>query len=114
MWPRSSGTIPMTDWLLFRNSLRDLVRARRLVMTALLVALPAALAFLWRTTQGRDFKPEVAYNSLEAGLVFGFTLVILCVIFGSGVLSQDLEERTIVYLLTRPVPRWRILLAKFA
>jgi hypothetical protein len=41
-------------------------------------------------------------------------LPILAVVFGTGVISQEMEQKTIVYLLTRPVPRWRILLAKFA
>jgi ABC-2 type transport system permease protein len=56
--------------------------------------------------------PEI-YNTLAAGLVFGFILTILSVLYGTGALSQEIEGRTIVYLLTRPMPRWRILLAKF-
>jgi ABC-2 type transport system permease protein len=83
-------------------------------MAAPLVLLPAALALFWRTVAPRDrFVPEVAYNTLSGTLVFGFILVILAVLFSTGVVSQELEGRTIVYLLTRPVPRARILLAKF-
>src|SRR5262249_46262128 len=106
---------PMSDWLLFRYALRDLLRLRKLLATALLVALPPLIALLWRSTSGtrHPFDPAVAYNTLSGGLVFGFTLVILAVIFATGAVSQDVEQRTIVYLLTRPVPRWRILIAKF-
>src|SRR5205807_8489593 len=43
----------------------------------------------------------------------GFILVILAVVFGTGVVSQEVEQKTIVYLLTRPVPRWRILAMRF-
>src|SRR5438067_10922422 len=46
--------------------------------------------------------------------VFGFILVILAVVFASGVVSEEVQQKTIVYLLTRPTPRWRILLAKFS
>jgi ABC-type transport system involved in multi-copper enzyme maturation permease subunit len=47
-------------------------------------------------------------------LIYGFVLVILSVIFGTGVISQEVEQKTIPYLLTRPMPRWRIALAKLA
>jgi ABC-2 type transport system permease protein len=104
----------MTEWLLFRNALRDQFKPARLAGTVLLVALPAALALLWRLMARSRFEPEVAYNTLAALLVFGFALVMLAVIFATNTISQDLEDKTIVYLLTRPVPRWRILLAKFA
>jgi ABC-2 type transport system permease protein len=104
----------MSDFLLFRGALRDLVRPKRLLAAAPLVVLPAALALLWRgMARAGSFQPEVVYNTLAGGLIFGFTLVILSVLFGTGVVSQEIEQRTIVYLLTRPVPRARILLAKF-
>ena len=103
------------DLFLLRTALHDVVRPRRLVAALLLTVLPAAIALLWRSlaTPGR-FAPADAYNSLAANLVFGFILTILSVIYGTAVVSQEIEQRTIVYLLTRPVPRWRILLAKFA
>jgi ABC-2 type transport system permease protein len=103
----------MTDLLLFWTALRDSMRFRKLVATALLVALPAVIAVCWRLL-AKKFVPADVYNSLAGGLIFGFTLIILAVIFATSAVSQELEQRTIVYLLTRPVPRWRILLAKFA
>jgi ABC-2 type transport system permease protein len=103
----------MTDILLFRTALRDQMRVGRLMWTALLVVLPPLLALIWRMVSRKEFDPAIAYNTLCGGLVFGFTLTILSVIFATSAVSQDLEGRTIVYLLTRPVPRWRILLAKF-
>jgi ABC-2 type transport system permease protein len=102
----------MSDLTLFRNALKDLMRAKKLGAALLLAALPTVIAAIWRAS-ARDFPPDVAYNTLEAGLVFGFTLVILSVVFGTGVLAQEIEQKTIVYLLTRPIPRWRLLLIKF-
>jgi ABC-2 type transport system permease protein len=104
----------MTDWLLFRGALRDLVQPKRLLAAMPMVALPALLAVLWRlVARAGRFDGEAAYALLAGGLLFGFTLVILSVLFGTGVVAQELEQRTIVYLLTRPVARARILLAKF-
>lgn len=103
------------DLFLLRTAVRDALRPRRLGVALLLAVLPAAVGLLWRGIAGRnDFVPGDVYNTLAATLVFGFILTLLSVIYGTGVVTQEIEGRTIVYLLTRPVPRWRILLAKFA
>jgi ABC-2 type transport system permease protein len=104
----------MVDLFLFRTALKDLMHPKKLVGALVLIALPTLIAVLWRTNgSASDFKPEMAYNTLSAFIVFGFILVILSVIFSTGVIAQEIEQKTIVYLLTRPVPRWRIILMKF-
>ena len=104
----------MSDFYLFRNAIRDLLRPRRLAAALVLGALPAVVAGVWRATaKAGGFNAEVVYNALAGNLIFGFILVILAVIFGTGVISQEIEQKTITYLLTRPMPRWRIALAKF-
>jgi len=105
----------MSDLFLFRTALRDAIRPKRLTAALLLALLPAVIGLIWRSlTPAGEFQPDEAYGRLATGLVFGFILTILSVIYGTGVVSQEIEQRTIVYLLTRPIPRWRILLAKFA
>lgn len=104
----------MRDAVLFLSALRDLTRPRRLLVAALLTALPAAVALLLRiVVDPGNFRPLAVYNVLVPGLVFGFILVILAVLFGTGVVSQEIEQKTIVYLLTRPIPRWRLLLPRY-
>ena len=48
-----------------------------------------------------------------SGAKSSLSRTLLACVFGTSVVSQEMEQQTIVYLLTRPVPRWRILLAKF-
>jgi ABC-2 type transport system permease protein len=105
----------MTDLLLMRVALREALRPRRLLIAAILTLLPPAVGLLWRLSAGGSagFDPGDVYDSLEVGLVFSFVLTILSVVYGTGVVAQELEQRTIVYLLTRPLPRWRLLLARF-
>jgi ABC-type transport system involved in multi-copper enzyme maturation permease subunit len=104
----------MSDWMLLANSLRDALRPRRLATTLLLVLLPALVGFTWRSLaeEGR-YNPDETYNSIAVNMVFGFILTILCVVHGTNALLREIEGRTIVYLLTRPMPRWRILVVKY-
>lgn len=104
----------MSDLLLFRFAVRDQLRSKKVVAALVLVLLPGLFAVLQRFADPQEFHPEVVYNVLSASVVFGFVLVMMSVVFGTGVVSQEIEQKTIVYLLTRPVPRWRILLVKFA
>src|SRR5687767_6254221 len=105
----------MIDFYLFKTALRDLTRPKRVIAAMVLLFIPSALAFILKIRMNGDseLNPQVAYNMLTPAMVFGFILVILAVIFATGVVSQEVEQKTIVYLLTRPVPRWRILLMRF-
>lgn len=104
----------MIDLHLYQIALRDLVRVKRLVVSAILVFTPAVLALVVRAAMGERFDGTSTYEALVAEFVYGFVLVIMSVVFGTGVIAQELENKTMVYLLTRPLPRWRIVLAKFA
>ncbi|MDX1934688.1 MAG: ABC transporter permease [Capsulimonadales bacterium] len=104
----------MSDLLLLANALRDTFRPRRLIIALILLLLPPVLAVGWRLLSPRGaFVPGDVYDSLVSPFVFSVSLTILSVVYGTGVVSQEIEGKTIVYLLTRPFPRWRILLAKF-
>jgi len=104
----------MSDVFLLRSTLKDLFRVKKLIPIGMLVLLPALIALIWRSlVSDHSYNAGDVYNHLSELLVFGFLLVILACVFGTGVISQEVEQKTIVYLLTRPVPRWRILAMKF-
>ncbi len=102
----------MSDVYILRNTLKDLARPKKLFGAALLMLLPAILVLIQKSLS-TTFVPDDAYSLFAANLIFGFVLVIMAVFYGTGVIAQEIEQKTITYLLTRPVPRWRILLDKF-
>lgn len=105
----------MSDLTIFTNTLRDLLRAKKLAVIVVLLALSTGVATLWRiNTPAGEYKPDVVYNGLATVMIFSFILVILAIVFGTAIIAQEVEQKTIVYLLIRPVPRWRLLLMKFA
>lgn len=109
----------MAEFLIFRRAVRDVLSPRRLLLAGPLVLIPCLLAFTWRwlasiSPDSDAVAPELVYNTLSSGLIFGFVLVLLAVLFGTGIVSSEVESRTIVYLLTRPIHRARLLLSRFA
>jgi len=94
-------------------SVWDLLRARKL-LTLLLVGLAGpAFAMLVRLVAGSHFNSDIAYGLSVPLAVYSFTMILLSVIFASGIVSSEMVGKTIPYLLTRPIARWKILLAKW-
>lgn len=105
----------MIDRFLLDRTFRDLLRPKRLLTAVTLMLVPTLFAGLNRLASGRRaYGPTETYGIAISFLVFGFVLVILSLVFSTGIVAQEIEQKTIVYLLTRPVARWRILINKFA
>src|SRR5579872_4769333 len=105
----------MTDLHLFLNALRELVRPAKLAAAILLAGLGVLLAVLARASaDAGTFDPQATFNAISSVLIFAYMVTILSLVLATGLIGQEVEAKTIPYLLTRPVPRWRILLAKYA
>ena len=75
----------------------------------LLAALPVGVALLIRLSGG---QPNV--QTILDTLIVRTVMPLLALVLGTSVLGSELEDGTAVYLMVKPVPRWRILLAKMA
>ncbi len=84
-------------------------RTRLFVVLSLLAPLLQLLVVLFTSLPGMDFFNRTL-------LVFYLQLLVplLALFFGTSVVNDELDDKTLVYLVTRPVPRPAILLGKFA
>ncbi|MGV3618041.1 MAG: ABC transporter permease [Fimbriimonas sp.] len=96
---------------IFSQALREYLRLRRVLPWFMLAGICLLLAYLWKQLD-RTAQPIDQYASVSSMLVFRL-LALASAIFTTAILSQEVEQRTIVYLLTRPVPRWRLLLTRY-
>jgi ABC-2 type transport system permease protein len=96
---------------LYTLGLRQFINGKRWWIMALLFLLPAGLAILVRASQ-----PQATPRMLE--FVFVFMLIpialvpLVCLLYASGIIHDELEDQTITYLFIRPIPKWEIYLAK--
>jgi ABC-2 type transport system permease protein len=86
-------------------------RGIRLVVLAVLFALPIAFAMLIRHYQV-PYRPDRVESGLLFGLIFPVLVPLAALLLASGMVQDDVEEQTMTYLLIRPIPRWAIYLAK--
>lgn len=90
-------------------TLRSLLGRRRVW---LLVPLPAVLVGLaalghWSSPDNTDWVAPVVH-----GLGLSVVVPILALIIGASVVGSEIDDGTLVHLLTKPLPRREILLAK--
>jgi ABC-2 type transport system permease protein len=90
-------------------TLRGLLGRRRAVLMLLLAALPIFVGLVIRLGGGRADAAEI----LDA-LVVRTVLPLIALIVGTASIGSEIEDGTAVYLLVKPVERWRIALAKLA
>jgi ABC-2 type transport system permease protein len=75
----------------------------------LLASLPVVVALLIRAGGGHPNAPTILDT-----LLIRTVMPLLALVFGTAALGSELEDGTAVYLMIKPLARWRVLLAKMA
>jgi ABC-type transport system involved in multi-copper enzyme maturation permease subunit len=110
---RPRGVYPVGA--LFALSLRLLLRTKRVLLSAAILLTPVAFSLFWSLTGKPGFGDPLSLWGIILVLAYlGFIAPLSTLMFGATLIAAEQEERTLVYLLTRPVPRWLILLVKYA
>jgi ABC-2 type transport system permease protein len=94
-------------------TLRALLNRRRTLLLGLLGALLVGVTALYRLADPDGAESLQVTQRLLADFGLGVLLPLVAVIVGTSALGSELEDGTIVYLLARPVPRWRIAIVKW-
>ena len=97
---------------IFAHALKESSRFRRVAPWLFISVLCFLLAYNWR-----GFVPSATPTESYVSVVAMAAVRVLALgsaILTTAVIGQEIEGRTIVYLLTRPVPRWLLLIVRFA
>src|SRR5712692_3118451 len=108
----------------FDLSLGQMLWSRRSVFLALLVGGPVLLAVAIRATVALLPRAPLRINGAAVGgsALFGmmiwlvyirFIVPVLGVFYGTALIADEVDDKTITYLFTRPIPRRAVLLGKY-
>jgi ABC-2 type transport system permease protein len=109
---------------IFDLSLGQMLWSRRSVFLALLVGGPVLLAAAIRLGVMLEPRalPRVNGAALGGGAVFGIMIWVLYirviipvlgVFYGTALIADEVDDKTITYLFTRPIPRGAVLVGKY-
>ena len=107
----------------FDLALGEMLWSRRSVFLALVVGGPVIVALVLRIVDTLNL-PALRVNGVRVGgqVVFGmmiwflylrFIVPILGVFYGTALIADEVDDRTITYLFVRPIPRGAVLLGKY-
>jgi len=88
-------------------TLRGMLGRRRTVLLVLLAGLPVLVALLIRVSGGRPDADQVIDT-----LVVRFVMALVALVVGTAVIGSEIDDGTAVYLMIKPIARWRIALSK--
>jgi len=105
---------------LFVLSLRQMLGGKKIWIVGLFLALPVVLLTAVLAAAGFNF-PEQEGIDVEGLALSGFLYLMypqsLCILasllYGASLLAGEIEDKTLVYLFTRALPRWKVLLGKY-
>ena len=100
----------------FDLSLEAMVWSRRSLVMAALLGLPIVLAIVYRVLLGR-LPARVAsfdfYGNIVAYYYLRFALPVTALFYATALIADEVDGKTLTYLITRPVRRSAILIGKF-
>ena len=88
-------------------TLRGLLGRRRTILLALLAGLPVLIALLIRLSGGRPDADRILDT-----LVVRTVMPLVALIVGTAAIGSEIDDGTAVYLLIKPIPRWRMAASK--
>ena len=106
---------------IFDLSLGEMLWSRRTIFMLLVVGAPVVIALLLRLLVSLG-APILENTRMTGPAIFGlmiwvfylrFTVPVLGVFYGTSLMADEVEDKTITYLFTRPIRRGAVLFGKY-
>ncbi len=103
-----------TTAILFTAQMRRILYSKRALLCLLVAMVPISVATLVRLVSEREGPPPEIFLLVMIWLVLvQASIPMIALIVGSAAVAEEVEDRTITYLLTRPIPRGAILIGRW-
>jgi ABC-type transport system involved in multi-copper enzyme maturation permease subunit len=116
--PAVLGSLAATQRV-FDLSLGQMLWSRRTIFMALIVGLPVLVALLVRglvllgAPIDRTLAGPAIFGLMIWALYVHFSVPVLAMFYGTSLIADEVEDKTLTYLFTRPVSRGAVLVGKY-
>jgi ABC-2 type transport system permease protein len=107
----------------FDMSLGEMLWSKRTIFMMLIVSAPVIIAVALRTAQSMGVAPvRLNGERLNGAVIFGgmiwifflrFIVPVLGAFYGTSLIADEVDEKTITYLFTRPIRRGSVVIGKY-
>jgi ABC-2 type transport system permease protein len=120
--PKAPGFLT-SSLRVFDLSVSEMLWSRRTIFMALVVGAPVLISVILRLLDALGAPVFRVNGMMMAGPgIFGlmiwvfylrFTIPVLGVFYGTSLIADEVEDKTITYLFTRPIPKGAVLVGKY-
>jgi ABC-2 type transport system permease protein len=119
--PPAAPSLLTASFRIFDLSLGEMLWSRRTIFMLLVVGAPVAIAAFLRVLIALG-APILENTRMTGPAIFGlmiwvfylrFTVPVLGVFYGTSLMADEVEDKTITYLFTRPIRRGAVLFGKY-
>ncbi len=119
--PRAPGFV-QASLRIMDLSIGQMLWSRRTIFMALVVLGPVIIALVVRLITSLGVPTRINGQAMGGPAIFGliiwifylrFTVPVLGVFYGTALIADEVDDRTITYLFTRPIPRGAVLVGKY-
>jgi ABC-2 type transport system permease protein len=102
-----NGTVAWLTW-------RQMFANKRLYLAMIFSLAPLLVAVLFQMFSPNPAKDAHGfYLIMEKEIVIGTLLPLAAVVFGTTAFGGEVDDGTLLYLLVKPIARWRVVLSKY-
>jgi len=119
--PRAPGFV-QASLRIMDLSIGQMLWSRRTIFMALVVLGPVIIALVVRLVTSLGVPTRINGQTMGGPAIFGliiwifylrFTVPVLGVFYGTALIADEVDDKTITYLFTRPIPRGAVLVGKY-
>jgi len=121
--PSASPSFMYAASRVFELSIGEMLWSRRTVFMGLVVGFPVLAAIVLRLLSSLGVAPITVNNhGVDGPVIFGLmiwiffvriSVPVLGVFYGTSLIADEVEDKTITYLFSRPIPRGAVLVGKY-
>jgi ABC-type transport system involved in multi-copper enzyme maturation permease subunit len=116
-------TLVQGAFRVFDMSLGQMLWSRRTIFMAVAVGAPVVIALILRAidligmaglrVNGVPVSGPLLFGGMIWLLYLRFVVPVLGAFYGTSLVADEVEDRTLTYLITRPIPRGSVILGKY-
>jgi len=102
------------------HAFRTIFRGKKTVLIALAGFFPLLISIIWRITNALGLNPAPItmpginmFELMMASAFLHFYILLLTIFYGTSLFGDEVDNRTLLYLLMKPVKRMTLVLGKF-
>ena len=104
---------------IFDLSLGEMLWSRRTIFMGLVVGLPVLVSAAIRllavlgAPMGSQMTGPLIFGLMMWVFFIRFSVPVLAIFYGTALIADEVEDKTLTYLFTRPIPRGSVLVGKY-